>query len=77
MSNYPLAQKIAKQKINQKKADLKKANEKHDFVTNFNELHQKYSPKKYSPLKSNKNLSTPNIKTLSEEKHKKIKNPKN
>jgi len=46
MSNYPLAQKIAKQKINQKKADAKKSSEKQDFITNFSELHQKYSPKK-------------------------------
>lgn len=41
MSNYPLAQKIAKQKINQKKAESKKSCEKQDFITKFSELHQK------------------------------------
>lgn len=38
MSNYPLAQKIAKQKINQKKLESKKPDlQKQQFITNFNE----------------------------------------
>lgn len=39
MSNYPLAQKIAKQKVNQKKLEMKKTenNPKQQFITNFNE----------------------------------------